>query len=416
MNKLLILLLLSFGFGTIINVPDDYSTIQGGIDAASEGDTVLVAAGTYSPSTNSEVFPIEMVCGIHLIGSGQDVSIIDAEQTDRVITMEYCDNNTISDLTLTAGLTDSYGGGIRLDYSNPILTHVTISNNMANWGGGIHSCDSNPTLTHVIISNNEALQGGAMRLIDSDIILTNVTISNNTASECGGMRLFGSDPIMTHVTITGNTAEYYGGAMWLDYSNPTLTHVTISNNTAEYAGGGMRLSNSNPILTNVTIANNTAGIYGGGGMYLNSSNPNLINSIVWGNSPESIYGDSGTPLITYSNIEGGWEGEGNIDDNPLFFDSDNGDYNLQIASPCIDSGTVIEGMEYCGNSSDMGAYEYCEEEMLGDLNGDSIINIQDIILIVNLVLNNEYNSSADLNFDSTIDVLDIVQIINIILN
>ena len=73
-------------------------------------------------------------------------------------------------------------------------------------------------------------------------------------------------------------------------------------------------------------------------------------------------------------------------------------------------------LSYCGNSSDIGAYEYCEEEMLGDLNGDSIINIQDIILIVNLVLNNEYNSSADLNFDSTIDVLDIVQIINIILN
>ena len=56
-----------------------------------EGDTVLVAAGTYSPSTNSEVFPIEMASGIHLIGSGEDVSIIDAQQTNRVITMEYCD-------------------------------------------------------------------------------------------------------------------------------------------------------------------------------------------------------------------------------------------------------------------------------------------------------------------------------------
>ena len=97
-----------------------------------DDDTVLVAAGTYSPSTNSEVFPIEMASGIHLIGSGEEVTIIDAQQTDRVITVEDCENNTISDLTLTGGLTDSYGGGMRLHTANPILTHVTISNNSAN--------------------------------------------------------------------------------------------------------------------------------------------------------------------------------------------------------------------------------------------------------------------------------------------
>ena len=52
----------------------------------------------------------------------------------------------------------------------------------------------------------------------------------------------------------------------------------------------------------------------------------------------------------------------------------------------------------------------------GDINNDTLVNIQDIIIIVNLILISEYNSQADLNFDNTIDVLDIVQIINIILN
>jgi len=56
------------------------------------------------------------------------------------------------------------------------------------------------------------------------------------------------------------------------------------------------------------------------------------------------------------------------------------------------------------------------EATLGDINGDSSINIQDIVLTINLVLNNEYNVLADLNSDSTVDILDIVQLVSIILN
>jgi len=55
-----------------------------------------------------------------------------------------------------------------------------------------------------------------------------------------------------------------------------------------------------------------------------------------------------------------------------------------------------------------------DSNMTGDLNGDSTINIQDIILTINLILNNEYNSLADLNLDDSTDVLDIILLINII--
>jgi len=58
----------------------------------------------------------------------------------------------------------------------------------------------------------------------------------------------------------------------------------------------------------------------------------------------------------------------------------------------------------------------CAESMLGDLNNDLLINVQDVVLIVNLVLTAQYNASADLNLDGIINVLDIVQIVNIILN
>jgi hypothetical protein len=261
----------------------------------------------------------------------------------------------------------------------------------------MHLSNSNPTLTHVTISNNQALQGGGMRIVSSDPILTHVTISNNTASEAGGIRLFNSDPI--------------------------LTHVNISNNTAEYYGGGMRLSNSNPVLTNVTIANNTAN-NGGSGMYLNSADPNLTNSIIWNNSPESIFLHSGNeqPLITHSDIDGGWEGEGNIDDNPLFVDPDNGDYTLMGTSPCIDAGTIIEDMEYCGDFPDIGAYEYCEEECgveLADVTGDGQINVLDLLQISYYVLKLStpaYPCAADYNQDGQVNIFDLVQIINYILN
>jgi len=60
--------------------------------------------------------------------------------------------------------------------------------------------------------------------------------------------------------------------------------------------------------------------------------------------------------------------------------------------------------------------EYYQQSIIGDVNGDLLINVQDIVLTVNLVMTGEYNSSADLNSDGVTNVLDIVQIVNIILN
>ena len=129
----------------------------------------------------------------------------------------------------------------------------------------------------------------------------------------------------------------------------------------------MYLTTSNPILTHVTISGNTAD-YGGGIELYDNSDATLINSIIWNNSPESILiWDSNTDaaITTYSDIEGGWEGEGNIDTDPLFTDTDNGDYLLQPDSPCIDAGTAdTDGdgdediTDYNGSAPDMGAFEY----------------------------------------------------------
>ena len=99
-------LLTSTAAGATITVPDDYSTIQTAINVASSGDTVYVRAGTYSASTNGEVFPINMGNGISLVGAGADVCILDAENTNCVI---YC-NGITDTMTIIEGFFITNGG------------------------------------------------------------------------------------------------------------------------------------------------------------------------------------------------------------------------------------------------------------------------------------------------------------------
>ena len=73
-------------------------------------------------------------------------------------------------------------------------------------------------------------------------------------------------------------------------------------------------------------------------------------------------------------------------------------------------------LEYPSSASEYLLNLECSDVLIGDINGDFLINIQDIILTVNLVLNSEYNISADINSDGGIDILDIVQLANIILS
>ena len=139
-----------------------------------------------------------------------------------------------------------------------------------------------------------------------------------------------------------------------------MKYVSITNNFADWGGGGMCcMYDSNPILENVTIANNYAGINQSGAIYCNASNPTLMNSILWNNSPSEIYlAAGGVVTMAYSDIEGGWAGLGNIDNDPLFVDPANGDYHLQLCSPCIDAGNPTFPLDPDGTITDIGAFYY----------------------------------------------------------
>ena len=170
-------------------------------------------------------------------------------------------------------------------------------------------------------------------------------------------------------------------------STAVLSGFTITNGYAQGAwqynnGGGIYCCDASPTLVNVTVSGNKAEY--GSAIFCAYSNPVLVNAVMWNDSPQEIYftgwGQSNSIRISHSDIQGGSQGivtndngtifwmDGNIEVDPLFVDPDNGDFQLQKGSPCIDAGTaffVWEGdtlvnlpdTAYQGNAPDMGTYE-----------------------------------------------------------
>jgi len=381
---------------TLINIPDDYLTIQEGINATIDGDTVLVQPGTYFENIN---FNDKNITVGSLFLTTQDTTyisqtIIDGGQLDRVVTFESNEDTlaVLTGFTITNGYAqgvtyDGRGGGISCQNSSPKLEYLNIINNTAiTYGGGIYFQNSNSILQYSVIRQNssigiqqqersggginssfsevyindvticwnEAYEGGGLRSDDSNLIIKNSDIHHNIANHNGGGLYLTDNPLIENTLIHDNSASGDGGGIWL-ISSPTLSKLTIFNNIADN-GAGLFIfyQNANPTLTNVTITSNIANL--GGGICLKDGPPqaNLLNSIVYYNLPEQIClsncSDDALITIEYSDIEGGEAGivagypqqiswlSGNIEDNPLFVDNNNSDYCLLPSSPCIDAG------------------------------------------------------------------------------
>tara|TARA_B100000315_G_C14562285_1_gene581119 strand:+ start:103 stop:555 length:453 start_codon:yes stop_codon:yes gene_type:complete len=130
--------ILNFAFATIIYIPEDYSTIQAGLNVALEGDTVLVGEGTFAG-----VIQWPQVNGISLIGAGVNRSIIDGMNDDAVLLIRtdsqeppILDSLTVVDgFTLTNGNGPYTGGGMLIVNASPTLRNLEIADNTAFWGG-----------------------------------------------------------------------------------------------------------------------------------------------------------------------------------------------------------------------------------------------------------------------------------------
>jgi hypothetical protein len=244
-----------------------------------------------------------------------------------------------------------YGGGIVNYQGDFTLTEVIFSHNSASFGGGIQNfTGGDPVLHRVLFSENTASDGGGMANYTSGPHLVNVTFYKNSASQVGGgiENSNNSYASLVNVTFSENSAGFNGGGLYNNYSDQIVIVNNIFMGNASYGGGGMHNYYSNVAVVNSTLAHNSAAGYGGG---VNNaySNPSIANSIVWDNSGGQIANDANsTPVVSYSDVQGGYSGSGNIDDDPLFIDADGADNvtgtlddNLRLwsNSPAIDAGS-----------------------------------------------------------------------------
>ncbi|MHC4621438.1 MAG: PKD domain-containing protein, partial [Planctomycetota bacterium] len=266
-------------------------------------------------------------------GSGSAVTFENGEGPDAVIT----------GFTITGGSGNAYGrgGGICCSKSEPMITNCTISgNSVPGYGGGVYCHGNNsPRLIDCTISGNSALLGSGIHCRDSS-----ATIIRNI--------------------IMGNEGDGIGTT---GVSSPP---VTIANSIiAANQDDGCDIAGNVIIVNSLMCDNSSHGIH----LHGNDAHAVVSNSVIWGNLDPywQIYQHFGLAFVTYSNIQDGFPGKGNISLNPMFVDAGAGDYHLQAGSPCINAGdpefvpepgaTDIDGeSRVMGMYVDMGVDEYTD--------------------------------------------------------
>jgi hypothetical protein len=453
----------------VIHVPTDQPTIQAAINAAVDGDEVVIAPGTYNEAINFSGKAIT-VRG----EAGPDVTTIDATGLGQVSVVRFGQgegpDSVLQDLTIT-------GGAGRLDASGDPV------------GGGIYA-GGNPTIINCRIEGNQAVRldlpastargGGIYHAGIQGMLLLNCRISDNLAtavSAYGGGAVLNTNSMMINCEITGNEATGWGeedkfgsmgGVAWgagvVAASNVALINCTIAGNVATgigvifdggtARGGGIAMTNGGTLI-NCTIASNIVTATGfsssaaGGGVFASNAPTALANCIVALNSLQDKFGRtvmqniSGTVTAQHSCVNvpggGGLPGEGNIDANPMF-EGGSSNLRLQGGSPCRDAGSNdalpldTHDLDGDGNTTeqlsrdldllrrkvngivDMGAYEWqhaCASDIAPSspgVAGDGVVDVDDLVAVI-LGWGACDQCVADIDGDDQVNVDDLVLVI-----
>ena len=257
---------------------------------------------------------------------------------------------TLANCVFNENSADHRGGGMdNANNCNPNLTNCMFNDNSAPYGGGMTNADNSyPRLITCAFTGNHADQaGGAMQNLASYPTLINCTVTANSAQDGGGMANLTTIAILFSCAFADNRASNDGGAIWGTlFAQNEATNCTFTRNHAGEDGGAICYGGTGTLI-NCSFTSNQAGNHGGALYNLNSRRVTMSNCILWNNRDSTGIGASSQihryAIVTYSNVQGGWDGLGNIDADPCFATvADPNNLHLSGDSPCIDAASNAE--------------------------------------------------------------------------
>jgi HYDIN/CFA65/VesB family protein/parallel beta helix pectate lyase-like protein len=382
-----------------IYVPVDQGTIQAAINAAANGQTVLVLPGTYFEHVDFLGKAITVAST-----DGASATIIDGSTTGTVVTFKTGEGpaSILSGFTITHGTSTFEGAGIMVSTASPTIQNNIITANQGCQGIGVGVGFGSPIIQNNTISNNiqKTCSGGngggiSVRGASAPQILNNTIAGNQLrlGGDGGGISVNAASPIVSRNIIGGNTVFNDGGGISsINGGTPKIIENLITGNTSINGNGGGIYWGSGAVVVSNTVAGNSA--LAGSAVFADAllSGTEVVNNILVGSPGATAFqcnGQFGTtpPIVSFndafSNGGSGYGGTcaslagtaGNISLDPQFVDAVNGNYHLQAASPAIDAGNSVDpnlpgadldgnpriafgNAATCVNAVDLGVYEF----------------------------------------------------------
>ncbi len=267
----------------------DFTTINDAVSAAASGDTVLIAAGTYSGVSNTDVDP----AGKNLVivsESGPDVTIVDCSGGSPYRRGFYF--HTAEDTTM-------------------VLDGLHITGGVSVKGGGVNCTGASPIIENCIFTNCGVAYGGAMHIYESQAIVRNCEFLGNDVFVSGGaIWVENATPVIASCLIDSCTAGFIaGGVLLYDGGSATFRDVTIQNCSSGGDGAGCFAEDSPSYFYDVRFIGNYADTTDGGGLYANCDmtfEDCLFRENYAGGNGAGLYFYGGSPEFTNCDFISNW--------------------------------------------------------------------------------------------------------------